>query len=150
MHDSWEERIRKKRTEVKICKRMKKDIWKIDSLYCIFAFWKQQGIYILVNVFIYHMKKKLCHNSGITVSLFWWPYILLPMIYIVHCFMLFSLMCYRPQCMEALPGILINYWSRKWYSLKPRMWECVFQLGFFFYIFFSVHLSSVFFFLSLD
>lgn len=72
--------------------------------------------------------------------------------YDIHCTLFYViLMCYRPQCMEALPGILINYWSRKWYSLKPRMWECVFQLGFFFSIFFfSSFKFSIFFYLLIE
>lgn len=32
----------------------------------------------------------------------------------IHCTLFYViLMCYRPQCMEALPGILMSYWSRK-------------------------------------
>lgn len=75
--------------KVKMCKRLKKGYKDkficMNIIFCILKTTRHSS----VNVFIYiTIKISLCHNSGITVCLHLWPYVLLPMIYIVHCFML--------------------------------------------------------------
>lgn len=95
---------------------------KFICMYIIFCILKTTR-HSYVNVFIYvTIKISLCHNSGITVCLHLCPCVTVAND--IHCTLFYvNLTCYRPQCMEALPGILMSYWSRKWYSLKPNMFN---------------------------
>lgn len=134
-----------------MCKRVRKGYK--DKFICmniIFCILKTTR-HSYVNVFIYvTIKISLCHNSGITVCLH--LCLCVTVANDIHCTLFYViLMCYRPQCMEALPGILTNYWSREWYSLKPNMLECFLQEFFFFpflCFFFSSFKFSNFFFLQ--